>query len=122
MFPLINNLWTSDSFDHDVSNAATYVVLTFMNILFLVCHFYIQKKSYLTLIYSMIVITSLFAKDYFMSGFNRSVIYYLINAPFAGLTLILKTSKQFSIALAALCVLFILININRILQDQSDAF
>ncbi len=122
MLPLISNLWTSEKFDNNVSNGVMYVALTFMNILFLVCHFCIHKKSYLTLIYSLIVITSLIAKKYYMAGFNKPILYYLINAPFAGLTLILKTPKQFSIVLSVLCVFFILMNINQMLKNRRGMF
>ena len=78
-------------------------------------------------IYSLAVIVSVLAKDFLMAGLNRpitsiiyfmAIIHYMINAPFAGLTLLLQTPKQFSIALCIICVLLIYINAGKLLKKH----
>ena len=128
MFPLIDNvLSVENNFDHTVPNAYAYILFSFINILFLIFYSCIHKRSYLLSIYSLIVIVSSLAKDFLMTGFNwpitsiiyfMAIIYYMINAPFAGLTLLLQTPKQFSIALCIICVLLIYINAGELLKKH----
>ena len=89
------------------------ILFTCINILFLIFYSCIHKRSYLLSIYSLIVIASVLAKNCFMVSFNWPIICYMINALFAGLTLLLKTPKQFSIALCIICVLLVWMNVSR---------
>ena len=119
MFPLIDNvLSVENSFDHTVSSAYAYILFTCINIIFLICYSCIHKRSYLLFIYSLVVIVSVLAKDRFLTGLDWPIIYYMINSPFAGLTLLLKTPKQFSIALCIICVLLIYINTGELLKKH----
>ena len=114
MFPLIDNVLSiENNFDHTVSNAYAYILFTCINILFLIFYSCIHKRSYLLSIYSLIVIASVLAKDCFLTGLDWPIIYYMINAPFAGLTLLLKTPKQFSIVLCIICFLLVWMNVSR---------
>ena len=128
MFPLIGNvLSVENNFDHTVPNAYPYILFSCINILFLICYSCIRKRSQLLFIYSLVVIVSVLAKDFLMAGLNRpitsiiyfmAIIHYMINAPFAGLTLLLQTPKQFSIALCIICVLLIYINAGKLLKKH----
>ena len=128
MFPLIGNvLSVENNFDHTVPNAYPYILFSFINILFLICYSCIRKRSQLLFIYSLAVIVSVLAKDFLMAGLNwpitsiiyfMVIIYYMINAPFAGLALLLQTPKQFSIALCIICVLLIYINAGELLKKH----
>ena len=128
MFPLIGNvLSVENNFDHTVPNAYAYILFGFINILFLICYSCIRKRSQLLFIYSLIIMVSALAKDFLMTGFNwpitsiiyfMAIIYYMISAPFAGLTLLLQTPKQFSIALYIICVLLIYINTGELLKKH----
>ena len=130
MFPLIGNvLSVENNFDHTAPNAYAYILFSFINILFLICYSSIHKRSHLLFIYSLAVIVSVLAKDFLMAGLNwpitsiiyfMVIIYYMINAPFAGLTLLLQTPKQFSIALCIICILLIYINAGELLKKHEE--
>ena len=118
MFPLIDNVLSiENNFDHTVSSAYAYILFSFINILFLICYSCIHKRSYLLPIYCLIVIVSVLAKDRFLTGLDWPIIYYMINAPFAGLTLILQIPKQFSVVLCIICILLVWISEGELIKN-----
>ncbi len=110
MLPLMDDVLGIRNHDLALLPSAVYLFLSMISTLFLLWYSRIHQKSYFISIYSSIVIISLTVRNTFLSSMNGSIAYYMIIAPFAGLTTMAKIQKRFLTVVYIICIFLLLLN------------